>query len=93
MKYNIRKYIVGVLIVRKKEDTITLSKEQKTNAIAKIKIYIEENFETEVGNLQTEIFIDFITKNIGAYYYNKGISDSMVFMNEKVEDLYLLMKD
>ena len=79
--------------MRKQEDIITLTKEQKSNASAKIKEYVEENFEAEIGNLQAEIFLDFITKNIGIYYYNNGIADASAFMTEKAEDLYLLLKD
>jgi len=79
--------------LKKTEDTIPLSKEQKENAVAKIKEYIMDNFDAEIGNLQSEIFLDFITKHIGVYYYNKGIADSMGFMTDKIEDFYLLMKD
>lgn len=79
--------------MRKQDDTIKLSKEQKSTAVSKVKAYIEENFETEVGNLQTEIFIDFISKTLGPYYYNQGVGDSLTFMTERVEDLFLLMKD
>lgn len=79
--------------MRKQERDITLTKEQKSNAVTKIKEYMTEYFEIETGNLQSEIFVDYITENIGKYYYNKGIADSMLYMTEKAEDLYLLMKD
>ena len=78
--------------MKKQEDIIQLSKEQKSKASAKIKEYAEENFEIEIGNLQAEIFLDFITKNIGIYYYDKGIIDASDFMSEKAEDLCLLLK-
>ena len=77
----------------KRKDDIPLTKEQKESAIARIKEYILENFDVEVGNLQSEIFLDYIIKHIGVYYYNKGITDSMVFMTDKIDDFYLLMKD
>jgi len=80
--------------VRKRDhDVVPLTKEQKENAIHKIKEYLEENFEIDIGGLQAEIFIDFITKNIGIYYYNQAVADSLSFMTEKANDLYLLMKD
>jgi uncharacterized protein (DUF2164 family) len=79
--------------MRKRDDTILLTKEQKTNASAKIKEYIDENFEITIGNLQAEIFVDFISKHVGIYYYNQAIADSLSFFNEKADDLYLLMKD
>ena len=79
--------------MRKKEDAIIIPKEQKSKAVGKLKEYLLINFEVEAGNLQSEIFFDYITKNIGIYYYNKAVADSMSFMSEKAEDLYLLMKD
>ena len=79
--------------MKRQDNIIQLTKEQKLNAAAKIKEYVEENFETEIGNLQSTIFIDFITENIGMYYYNKAIADAMTFMTEKIEDFYLIMKD
>ncbi len=77
----------------KKEPPFALGKEQKAVAIAKIKDYAAENFDVELGNLQTEMFLDFLTEKLGPAYYNKGVTDAMAFMNEKVEDLYLLMQD
>ena len=76
-----------------KDEDGMLSKEQKEKAVAKIKEYMAENFDIEIGNMQSGFFLDFITDNIGMYYYNKAVFDSMKFMSEKTEDLYLLMKD
>ena len=79
--------------MKRKEPVIELSKEQKKNAAAKIREYITENFEFEIGSLQAEIFLEFINDNIGVYYYNNAVADSLSFINKKVDDLYLLMKD
>lgn len=79
--------------MKRKESVIELSKEQKKIAAAKIKEYIMDNFETEIGGIQAEIFLDYVTDNIGVYYYNKAIADSLSFMTQKIDDLYLLMKD
>lgn len=79
--------------MKKRDEQIQLSKEQKESAVIKIKEYIEDNFEIEVGNLQSSLFLNYITEHIGVYYYNQAISDSMSYMNEKVEEFYLLMKD
>jgi len=84
---------LGVIQLKKKEDDFLLNKEQTKTAIEKIKTYYLENLDMEIGNLQSEIFLDYITKHIGIYYYNKGIADAMGFMTEKLDDFYLLMKD
>ena len=79
--------------LKRKEPTIPLTKEQRENAVAQIKEYILENFDADIGRLQSEIFLDFITEHIGVCYYNKGVADSMAFITDKIEDFYLLMKD
>lgn len=79
--------------MKRKKETLPLTKMQKDSAIINIKNYVLENYDIEIGNLQAEIFLDFISEHLGAYYYNQGVSDSMTFMVDKVEDFYLLMKD
>ena len=59
----------------------------------KIRQYMADNLDMEIGNMQAGFFLEFLTKNIGIYYYNQAIADSLSFMAEKAEDLYLLMKD
>lgn len=79
--------------MRRKEHPIELSKSHQEIAADKIRFYLEDNLEIEVGNLQARLFLDFITKEIGRYYYNHGVADSMSFVSEKTEELYLLMKE
>jgi uncharacterized protein (DUF2164 family) len=77
----------------KDEGVIPITKEKKAEASSKLKEYIHENFDMDIGNLQAGIMLDFITENIGVYYYNQAIADSLSFITEKAEDMYLLMKD
>jgi uncharacterized protein (DUF2164 family) len=79
--------------MRRKEPVLTLPKEHKKIAAQRIRNYIDEILETETGNLRAEMLVDFITENIGFYYYNQAVADAMKAMEEKIEDLYLLMKD
>jgi uncharacterized protein (DUF2164 family) len=79
--------------LKRKEIAIELTKEQKKKAAGKIKEYLDENFDVEIGSLQAGIFLDYITNHIGVYYYNAGVADSLSFITDKAEDLYLLMKD
>jgi len=74
-------------------DEITLTKAQKIIAADKIRDYVSDNLDTEISGMQADFFIDFISENFGKYYYNNAIADSIVFMTEKAEDLYLIMKN
>ncbi len=80
--------------MRKDEQVLKLTKEEKSDAVPLLKKYIEENLDIEkVSDLSTSLFIDFITEKLGRYYYNMGIADAIKYMGERVEDLCLLMKD
>ena len=70
-----------------------LNKEQIETAKYKIKEYLAVNFDAEIGGLEAEMFLDYLIKHIGVYCYNKAVADSMGFMTERMDDLYLLMKD
>ncbi|MCL2462710.1 MAG: DUF2164 domain-containing protein [Defluviitaleaceae bacterium] len=79
--------------MKKTDPIFELTKDEKSKSIEALKPYLSERFETPVGNLQADMILDFITAHIGPYFYNKGVLDSMSAMSERVEDLYLLIKD
>jgi len=79
--------------MKKKAGEIFLTKEQKAVAGVKLRDYVSENFDIDIGNMQSDFFLDYIAENIGAFFYNKGVADSMAFIADKAEDMYLLMKD
>lgn len=74
------------------EKTFTLSKEERADAVENLTEYLDKNLDIELGNLQGELLLDYLSEKIGIYYYNQGVSDSIKMMNEKVEDLYLLIR-
>jgi uncharacterized protein (DUF2164 family) len=71
---------------------IELSKEEKKKAIQDIREYFLKERNEEIGDLAGEIIFDFISEKIGPYFYNKAVIDIQKYMNEKVDDLFLLMK-
>ena len=79
--------------MNKKTNEIKLSKEQAEVATDKIKAYLTEDLGLEISIFQTKLLIDFLNNNIGKYYYNEAIKDSIYFINQKTEDMYALMKD
>lgn len=77
----------------RKKPEIELNKHEKKCIAEEIMIYLEENFELQIGNLQAEMFEDFITEKIGKFYYNHALDDSMDYFRERTEDLVLLIKE
>jgi len=75
-----------------KMTNIELSKEQKRQAIQDIKEFFACERDEEIGDLAGELILDFIADKIGPYFYNQAILDVQQYMNDKIEDLYGLMK-
>ncbi|MFT6274110.1 MAG: hypothetical protein ACJAZ0_000198 [Halioglobus sp.] len=72
---------------------ITLSKDQKERVVEKVKLYFSEELDQEIGGFDAEFLIDFFAVEIGAFYYNRGLSDAQVLFTEKVEELSYLVEE
>lgn len=79
--------------MKTKTNEIELEKEQKELAVAKIKGYLDDHLDIELSAFQVGLLVDFLNKNVGMYYYNEAIKDSIGFINQKTEDMYALLKD
>lgn len=66
---------------------ITLSKEEKANALRSIQQFFEEDMEMALGGLQAELVLEYFSKEIAPYAYNQGVADAQHFMAQRVEDL------
>lgn len=66
---------------------ITFSKEEKSILVDKLKMYFDKELGQEVGQFDCEFFLDFISAEIGSYYYNKGLSDAQSIVTAKMEDI------
>lgn len=69
---------------------INLNKDSKDQVILEIKRYFLEERNEEIGDLAATLLVDFLTEHIGPVFYNQGIQDAILFMNDKVDDLYSL---
>ena len=69
-----------------------LEKNIKKDMIDKIQIYFYEEFEMEVGGLAIDMFIDFIMENLGSEIYNMGIRDSMSYIKDRADEMFVLEK-
>ena len=66
---------------------IAFTKEEKSILVDKLKIYFEEELGQDIGQFDCEFLLDFISTEIGAYYYNRGLSDAQSIVLGKMEDL------
>ena len=66
---------------------IMLTKDVEKELIYSIKRYVSENLETDIGELQSSLFLQFCLEEIGPSIYNQAISDAQTYMQEKALDI------
>jgi uncharacterized protein (DUF2164 family) len=66
---------------------ITLAKDVKQRLTASLQRYVSENLETDIGELQASLFLQFCLEEIGPAVYNQAISDAQRYMQERALDL------
>ena len=66
---------------------IKFSTDEKALLIDKLQTYFTKEMDQDLGQFECEFLLDFISKEMGAYYYNKGLSDAQVIVSSKLDDI------
>jgi len=66
---------------------IKFSKDEKKVIVQKIQMYFREELDQEVGNFDAEFLLDFISDEIGAYFYNRGLYDAQAVLESRIENI------
>lgn len=72
---------------------IKFSKDETDRIVGKIKSYFNDELDQEIGDFEAEFLIDFFAKEIGPYFYNRGLSDANTLFTEKSEELGYLIQE
>ncbi len=72
--------------------TIVLTKEKREDMISEIKNYFYKEREEELGDLAASFILDFFIEKLSGEFYNQGIYDAYLYMNERLEDTLGLQK-
>jgi uncharacterized protein (DUF2164 family) len=67
--------------------TIEISKQTRTDAIASLQRYFQENMSEPIGELSAGMLLNFIVEDIGPAIYNQGVVDAQTRMQLRVADL------
>ena len=67
-------------------EKITFEREVKRALIRKVQAYFVSELDVEIGDIGTELLLDFLQEEIGAFYYNKGLHDAQVALRQQVEN-------
>jgi len=66
---------------------IKFSKEEKEVITKKIQLYFTENLDQEIGRFDAEFLLDFFAKEIGTYFYNRGLYDAQAILSRRLDDM------
>ncbi len=76
---------------------IEFTKEEKRSIVKKIQFYFDQTLDYEMGQFDAEFLLDFISEEMGGYYYNRGLYDAQAYIEKKMEtiseDIYQLEKN
>ena len=67
--------------------TVEFSKEEKEAIIRKIQLYFQKELDQEIGQFDAEFLLDFFSKEVGAYYYNRGLYDAQTILESRLESI------
>ena len=66
---------------------IEFSKDERAAATGKLRDYFARELDQELGQLPAEMLLDFISKEIGGAFYNRGVHDAQQLVQQKAEDI------
>ncbi|GAB1258864.1 DUF2164 domain-containing protein [Aurantivibrio plasticivorans] len=68
-------------------EKIEFSKDEKELIVKKVQLYFHEELDQSIGGFDAEFLIDFFAEEIGPFFYNRGLYDAEVAINDKVSEL------
>jgi uncharacterized protein (DUF2164 family) len=66
---------------------LKLDKDARTRLAFEIKRYLDRDLDIDIGNMDAELLVDFLTPTLGARFYNLGLKDAQALFARKAEDL------
>lgn len=67
---------------------LQLTIEEQRQLIKSVQDFLLREQDQEIGDLAAMLIIDFMIKQLGPVYYNRGIQDAIKVMGDKLDDLY-----
>ena len=66
---------------------VEFNSEEKKILVHKIQNYFQNELSEEIGQFDAEFLLDFLSKEIGPYHYNRGLQDARTLIEENVQNL------
>jgi len=66
---------------------ISFSRQERSALAIRIRDFVRDELEQDISLLQAEMTLDFFGKEIGAWFYNRGLYDAQAVVSAKSEDI------
>ena len=66
---------------------VTLPDDTKERALKSIRRYFADQLDQQLGDLPSQLLLEFVLEEIGPSIYNAAIADAQVYLRERVADL------
>ena len=64
---------------------ITFSQEERDALVRRLQLYFQEEHEWKLGQFDAGFLLDFISEEMGAVYYNRGLYDARALFESRIE--------
>lgn len=64
---------------------INFSADERNEIVEKIKQYFIDELDQDIAQFDAEFLLTFFSKQIGPYFYNRGLFDAKALIENKVE--------
>ena len=66
---------------------IQFSPEEKALIVNRIQLYFSEELNQSIGRFDAEFLLDFFSREVGVYHYNRGLYDAQAALAAKLDDV------
>lgn len=68
-------------------ERINFTPDEMAILVSAIKAHFEQELDSEIDRFDAEALVRFFTKELGSYYYNRGLYDAQQVLDERLESV------
>ncbi|HDZ07837.1 DUF2164 domain-containing protein [Pseudohongiella sp.] len=68
-------------------DKIEFTRQEKELMAQKVKVYFRDELNQDIGGFDAEFLVDFFAREMGGFFYNRGLYDAEALITEKVSEI------
>ena len=78
--------------MKKKNKDFNISKDEREKMKEEIKKFFYEERDEEIGDLASEIVLDFFVEKFAKEFYNLGVNDAKRYFEERLDNVFEIQK-